>query len=96
VTPMAGAIESALQTPASSEMWDICQSRLWRDQRELRVLGMGTALPGPPVSTADLLLLLDQKLGVLRTPGGFRWASASWRLRTRAQLPSPRRVESGR
>lgn len=61
---MARAIESALQTPASSEMCGIRPSRFWHDQRGLRVLGMGTALPGPPVSTADLLTLLATRFGV--------------------------------
>lgn len=61
---MDGAIESALQTAASSEMCGIRRSRFWHDQRELRVLGMGAALPGPPVSTADLLSLLAKRFGV--------------------------------
>src|SRR5579862_7090084 len=44
--------------------------RTWCDIRQLRVLGMGTALPGPPVSTAQLPERLEQRFGVaLSRPG---------------------------
>lgn len=33
----------------------------WRDTRTLKVLGMGTALPGPPVTTAELLERIDSR-----------------------------------
>jgi hypothetical protein len=33
--------------------------RFWRDPRTLKVLGMGTALPGPPVSTAELFARVE-------------------------------------
>jgi len=36
----------------------------WRDRRQLKVLGMGAALPGPAVSTADLLGRVEQQFGV--------------------------------
>ena len=36
----------------------------WRDRRQLKVLGMGAALPGPAVSTADLLGRVEQRFGV--------------------------------
>jgi 3-oxoacyl-[acyl-carrier-protein] synthase III len=36
----------------------------WRDRRKLKVLGMGTALPGTAVSTEDLLGRLEQRFGV--------------------------------
>ena len=36
----------------------------WRDRRHLKVLGMGAALPGPAISTADLLGHLEQRFGV--------------------------------
>lgn len=32
----------------------------WRDSRALRVLGMGAALPGPPLSTAELIELVER------------------------------------
>jgi 3-oxoacyl-[acyl-carrier-protein] synthase-3 len=38
--------------------------RCWSDRRALKVLGMGTALPGPPLATADLLALVEQRFGV--------------------------------
>src|SRR5262249_34145831 len=36
----------------------------WKDQRTLKVLGMGTAMPGPPVSTEDLLDRVERRFGV--------------------------------
>jgi 3-oxoacyl-[acyl-carrier-protein] synthase-3 len=36
----------------------------WRDPRTLKVLGMGTALPGPPLSTAELLERVEKRFGV--------------------------------
>src|SRR5713226_5577356 len=38
--------------------------RFWHDSRKLKVLGMGTALPGPPVSTAELLERVEKRFGV--------------------------------
>src|SRR5690349_11166903 len=35
----------------------------WQDRRRLKVLGMGVALPGPPVSTSELLLRLEERFG---------------------------------
>jgi 3-oxoacyl-[acyl-carrier-protein] synthase III len=39
-------------------------ARFWHDSRKLKVLGMGTALPGPPVSTAELLARVEKRFGV--------------------------------
>src|SRR5262249_12124191 len=36
----------------------------WHDPRKLKVLGMGTALPGPPVSTAELLERVETRFGI--------------------------------
>lgn len=36
----------------------------WRDPRTLKVLGMGSALPGEPLSTSALLERLEQRFGV--------------------------------
>lgn len=36
----------------------------WRDPRPLKVLGMGTAFPGAPVTTADLLARIEERFGV--------------------------------
>lgn len=38
--------------------------RSWRDPRTLRVLGTGEALPGPPVSTPELLDRVERRFGV--------------------------------
>jgi len=38
--------------------------RFWHDSRTLKVLGMGAALPGPPVSTAELLERVEKRFGV--------------------------------
>lgn len=42
----------------------------WHDPRQLKVLGMGTALPGPPVTTAALLACLEARFGVAVTRRG--------------------------
>ena len=39
-------------------------SRIWRDPRQVKVLGMGAALPGPAVSTAELLERVERRFGV--------------------------------
>ncbi|CAN5222089.1 ketoacyl-ACP synthase III [soil metagenome] len=39
------------------------EPRVWTDTRRLRVRGIGHALPGEPVSTADLLAHLDRRFG---------------------------------
>jgi 3-oxoacyl-[acyl-carrier-protein] synthase-3 len=38
--------------------------RFWHDSRQLKVLGMGAALPGPAVSTAELLGKVEKRFGV--------------------------------
>jgi len=38
--------------------------QFWHDSRPLKVLGMGMALPGPPVSTAELLERVEKRFGV--------------------------------
>src|SRR5260370_2153134 len=38
--------------------------QLWHDSRKLKVLGMGTALPGRPVTTSELLKLIEDRFGV--------------------------------
>jgi 3-oxoacyl-[acyl-carrier-protein] synthase-3 len=49
--------------------------RFWHDSRKLKVLGMGTALPGPPVSTADLVARVEKRFGVAVSRRGSRLAS---------------------
>jgi 3-oxoacyl-[acyl-carrier-protein] synthase III len=46
----------------------------WRDPRTLKVLGMGTALPGPPVSTAELLERVETRFGVAVARRGTTFA----------------------
>jgi len=36
----------------------------WRDRRSLKVLGVGTALPGPPVATTELLDRIEHRFHV--------------------------------
>jgi len=43
---------------------DLAAPPSWSDARTLKVLGMGTALPGPPVSTVDLLDRVEERFGV--------------------------------
>lgn len=46
------------------EAENVSVPRCWRDNRSLKVLGMGTALPGPPVSTAELLECIENRFRV--------------------------------
>lgn len=39
-------------------------TRMFRATRRLRVLGMGLALPGPPISTDDLIARVESRFGV--------------------------------
>src|SRR5277367_1196657 len=53
----------------------LLSARFWHDQRKLKVLGMGSALPGPPVSTAQLLARVEERFGVAVSRRGSRFAS---------------------
>src|SRR5882724_2872481 len=46
----------------------------WHDARKLKVLGMGTALPGPLVSTAELLERVERRFGVAVSRRGTKFA----------------------
>jgi 3-oxoacyl-[acyl-carrier-protein] synthase III len=50
-------------------------AQYWHDSRTLNVLGMGTALPGPPVSTTELLTRVEKRFDVAVTRRGSRLAS---------------------
>lgn len=50
-------------------------AQFWHDTRTLKVLGMGTALPGPPVSTAELLARVEKRFGVAVSSRGDRLSS---------------------
>jgi 3-oxoacyl-[acyl-carrier-protein] synthase-3 len=49
--------------------------QFWHDPRKLKVLGMGTALPGPPVTTAQLLKMVEDRFGVAVSRRGTALAS---------------------
>jgi 3-oxoacyl-[acyl-carrier-protein] synthase III len=57
-------------------------ARSWHDRRRLKVLGMGVALPGPPVSTAELLMRLEERFGIALLRQG---TALSNRLKIRAR-----------
>jgi len=46
----------------------------WSDPRRLKVLGMGTALPGPSVASADLLGRVEDLFGVAISRRGTAFA----------------------
>jgi 3-oxoacyl-[acyl-carrier-protein] synthase III len=50
-------------------------AQFWHDSRTLKVLGVGTALPGPPVSTAELLARVDKRFGIAVSRRGCALAS---------------------
>jgi 3-oxoacyl-[acyl-carrier-protein] synthase-3 len=50
-------------------------AQFWHDSRTLKVLGMGTALPGPPVSTAELLARVEKRFGVAVSSRGDKLSS---------------------
>jgi len=53
--------------------------RSWRDGRSVSLLGMGTALPGPPVSTVELLDRLRTRFEVdVRRQGMILGGSARY------------------
>ena len=54
----------------------------WQDRRRLKVLGMGVALPGPPVSTPELLMRLEEHFGIALLRHG---TALSKRLKIRAR-----------
>ena len=61
---------------------DFTSTQSWRDQRRLKVLGMGVALPGPPVSTSELLMRLEERFGIALVRRGTA-LSNRLRIRTR-------------
>jgi 3-oxoacyl-[acyl-carrier-protein] synthase III len=68
------ALKSARRfSPKSATIFPSAQ--YWHDTRTLKVLGMGTALPGPPVRTADLLARVEKRFGVAVSSRGGRLAS---------------------
>jgi 3-oxoacyl-[acyl-carrier-protein] synthase-3 len=52
------------ELPLSKDVASESPAEFWHDTRKLKVLGMGTALPGPPVTTTQLLKLVEDRFGV--------------------------------
>ena len=64
---MDGAIESMLRAAtlcAPKTPGVVPLPKFWHDRRRLKVLGMGTALPGPAVSTVELLTQIENRFAV--------------------------------
>jgi len=54
----------------------------WRDPRAMKVLGMGMAVPGPPVTTAELLARIETRFGMAVSRRG-RVLADRLRIKTR-------------
>jgi hypothetical protein len=64
------------ELPLSRDVASEFPPQCWHDTRKLKVLGMGTALPGRPVATAQLLKRIEDRFGVAVSRRGA--ALASW------------------
>jgi 3-oxoacyl-[acyl-carrier-protein] synthase-3 len=63
------------ELPLSRDVASEYLPQCWRDTRKLKVLGMGTALPGRPVTTAQLLKRIEDRFGVAVSRRGAALAS---------------------
>ncbi len=63
------------ELPLSRDVASEFPPQFWHDTRKLKVLGMGTALPGRPVTTAELLKLIEDRFGVAVSRRGAALAS---------------------
>src|SRR6266446_3882093 len=61
--------------PLSRDVASELPPQCWHDTRKLKVLGMGTALPGRPVTTAQLLKRIEDRFGVAVSRRGAALAS---------------------
>jgi len=61
--------------PLSRDFASEFPPQCWHDTRKLKVLGMGTALPGRPVTTAQLLKRIEGRFGVAVSRRGAALAS---------------------
>jgi 3-oxoacyl-[acyl-carrier-protein] synthase III len=75
-------------------------AQFWQDRRRLKVLGTGVAWPGPPVSTSELLMRLEERFGIALVRRGTA-LSNRLKIRTRhlsrdfqARHETPRRGHS--
>src|SRR5216684_7099315 len=67
--------ELQLSKPVTPEASALAAAQFWHDSRKLKVLGMGTALPGPAVTTAQLLKMVEDRFGVAVSRRGSALAS---------------------
>jgi 3-oxoacyl-[acyl-carrier-protein] synthase-3 len=63
------------ELPLSMDLASEFPPQCWHDTRRLKVLGMGTALPGRPVTTAQLLKRIEDRFGVAVSRRGAALAS---------------------
>src|SRR6266478_5341291 len=63
------------ELPLSRDVASELPPQFWHDARKLKVLGMGTALPGRPVTTAQLLKRIEDRLGIAVSRRGAALAS---------------------
>jgi 3-oxoacyl-[acyl-carrier-protein] synthase-3 len=63
------------ELPLSMDLASEFPPQCWHDTRKLKVLGMGTALPGRPVTTAQLLKRIEDRFGVAVSRRGAALAS---------------------
>src|SRR6266478_5780045 len=63
------------ELPLSRDVASEFRPQCWHDTRKLKVLGMGTALPGRPVTTAQLLKRIEDRFGVAVSRRGAALAS---------------------
>jgi 3-oxoacyl-[acyl-carrier-protein] synthase III len=63
------------ELPLSRDVASESPPQFWHDMRKLKVLGMGTALPGRPVTTAHLLKLIEDRFSVAVSRRGAALAS---------------------
>ena len=74
------ALKPARRFPSESAAV-LPSAQYWHDSRRLKVLGMGTALPGPPVSTAVLEPQQNPRLAQLSEDSEERFIMSSARPR---------------
>ena len=77
-----GRPELPLSRDGALRVSEFPAQQLWHDRRKLKVLGMGTALPGRPVTTSELLKLIEDRFGVAVSRRGTTLANRLfWILR---------------
>ena len=67
-------MQTPAETPSSSPAPSSREPKVWLDRRPLQVLGAGSALPGPPISTVDLLDRIEDRFGIVVRDRGEAFA----------------------